>query len=85
LFSEPVIREATDMADILTRFVLLGISMHPVENIRVGEEGTEAGLRAEVQDPPAIFGARIEGRVGVTEYAPTQGHEARPAVFLLFP
>jgi len=40
-----------------------------VEKLGVGQEGAQAGLGAEVQRPPAIFGARKIGRVGIAEDA----------------
>lgn len=46
-----------------------------VENIRIGEEGAEAGVGAEQDRPSAVFGAGEVGRVRVAEDASTQGDE----------
>ncbi len=46
-----------------------------VEQIRVGQEGAETGVRAEIDYPPFVSGTREIGRIGVAEDAPTQGDE----------
>jgi len=48
-----------------------------VENIRVSEERTEAGLGAEVDRPAAILSARKIGWIGVAKDAPTESDELR--------
>ena len=53
-----------------------------VENIRVGDEGAETGFSAEIDRAVAIFDPREVGWIGVAEYTPAEGDEAR--VFLLF-
>ncbi len=53
-----------------------------VKGIWVGAEGVEAGLRAEIDRPAAIFEAREIGWIGIAKLSPAEGHEAR--VFLLF-
>ena len=49
--------------------------MNFVKQIRVGQEGAETGFRAEIDDPPFVFGAREIGRIGIAEHAPTEGNE----------
>ena len=53
-----------------------------IKNIRVGQEGAEAGFGAEIDGPAAILGAWKIGRVRVAEFSPTQSDEAW--IFLLF-
>lgn len=53
-----------------------------IEEIRVGAEGVEAGLGAEVDRPAAIFEARKVSRVGIPEDAPAEGDETRRFLLL---
>ena len=47
-----------------------------VENIRVGEERTQTGFRAEIDRPAATFDSREVCRIGVAEHPSTEGNEA---------
>jgi hypothetical protein len=58
-------------------FSLFRVAMDFVENIRVSEERTEAGLGAEVEGPAAVWSARKIGWIGVTKDAPAEGDELR--------
>ena len=51
--------------------------MDLVEDIRVGQECAEAGVRAEINGPAAILDAREIGRIRVAKFATTEGDEAR--------
>lgn len=55
-----------------------------VENIRVGEESTEAGFSAKQNRPSAIFGAGKVGGVSVTEDASAEGDELARTMFGFF-
>lgn len=44
-----------------------------IEDSRVGQEGAQAGVGAELYRPTAVFGARIILRIGVTEDSSAQG------------
>lgn len=46
-----------------------------IEDIRVSQEGAEAGFRAEIDRAAAIFDTREIGRVRVAEFSSTEGNE----------
>ena len=48
-----------------------------VEALWIGLERAEAGFGAEVDRPPAIFGAREILRIGVMKDASTEGDEVQ--------
>lgn len=47
-----------------------------VEEIRVGEEGTQAGVGTEIDRPAAILDAREVCRIGIAEDSSAEGNEA---------
>jgi hypothetical protein len=51
--------------------------MDPVEEIRIGEEGAEAGFRAQIDSLAAIMGAREITGIGIAKDPSTEGDEAR--------
>jgi hypothetical protein len=51
-----------------------------VEQIRVGQERAETGVRAEIDGPPFVFGAWKVSRIGIAKHAPAEGDE----LFMLF-
>lgn len=55
--------------------------MNLVEDIRVSQKRAEAGFRAEIDGPAAIFDAREIVRISIAEFSSTEGDEAR--IFLL--
>ncbi len=56
--------------------------MRFVEGIRIGAEGVEAGLGAEIDRPAAIFETREIGGVGVAEDPPAESDKARGGLLL---
>lgn len=55
--------------------ILFRITMDFVENLRIGEERTQAGVGAEKDHPPVVPGTRKVGRVRIAEDASAQGDE----------
>ena len=51
-----------------------------IENIRVRQERAEAGFRAEIDRPAAVYGTREVCRIGVAKDPPAEGDEARMAL-----
>ena len=49
--------------------------MNFIEDIRLGQEGAQAGIGTEQYRPAAVCGARIILRIGVTEDPSAQGNE----------
>jgi hypothetical protein len=56
-------------------FSFFRVAMDFIEDIRVGEECAEAGLRAEVDGPAAVLGAREIGWISVAKNPPAEGDE----------
>ena len=52
-----------------------------IEDIRVGEERAAASLRAEVDGPAAVLGAREIGRIRVAKDPPAESDEAFGLMF----
>ncbi len=46
-----------------------------VEQVRVGQEGAQTGIRAEIDRPSLVFGVREIRRIRITEDPSTQGNE----------
>ena len=46
-----------------------------VEQVRIGSERAQAGIRAEKNCPPAVLGAWIIGWIGIAKNPATQGDE----------
>ena len=44
-----------------------------VKQVWVGQEGAEAGLRAEIDCPPLVFNPWKVGRIGIAKDAPAKG------------
>ena len=56
--------------------------MDLIKDVWIRQERAQAGFRAEIDRPAAIFEPRKIGRIGVAEFSPTEGNETR--VFLWF-
>jgi hypothetical protein len=51
--------------------------MDLIEDLRVGQEGAETEVRAEIDRSAAIFDARKISWIRVAEFSTTEGDEAR--------
>lgn len=67
--------------NVLLSFSLFRVAMDFIEDIRVGQECAQAGLRAEIDRPAAILDAREIGGIRVAEFSPAQADKL--LIFLL--